>query len=74
MQTSEGKMEDVEMMIKRINNGVYAKVKQLQYTPKIRNNIVKNKAGKILFDNDEVANIWKESLEYLYIGEDINNK
>jgi len=42
--------------MKRNNNGVYAKVKKLQYTPKTRSNIVKNKAGKILFDNDEVAN------------------
>lgn len=46
----------------------------MQYTPKIRSNIVKNKAGKILFDNDEVANRWKVCLEDLYIGEDINNK
>ncbi|XP_050439147.1 craniofacial development protein 2-like [Adelges cooleyi] len=66
--------EDIEMMMKRNNNGVYAKVKKLQYTPKTRSNIVKNKAGKILFDNDEVANRWKEYLEDLYIGEDINNK
>jgi len=46
----------------------------LQYTPKTRSNIVKDKASKILFDNDEVANRWKEYLEDLYIGDDINNK
>ncbi|VVC42424.1 Reverse transcriptase domain [Cinara cedri] len=55
--------EDIEIMMKRNNNGVYAKVKKLQYTPKTRSNIVKNKADR-----------WKEYLEDLYIGEDINNR
>jgi hypothetical protein len=39
--------EDIEMMMKINNNGVYTKVKELQYTLKTRSNIFKNKAGKI---------------------------
>jgi len=45
--------EDIERMMKRNNNGVYDKVKKLQYTPKTRSNIVKNKARKILFNNND---------------------
>jgi len=44
------------MMMKRKNNGIYAKVKKLQSTPKTRSNIVKNKADKISFYNDGAAN------------------
>jgi len=39
---------DIEMMMKRNNNEVYANVKELQYTPQIRSNIVKNQAEKLL--------------------------
>lgn len=52
--------EDIEFMTKRNNNGVYAKVEKLQYPSKTRSNIVKNKEGEILFNNDDVANRWKE--------------
>lgn len=64
---------DIKLMIKRNINRVYAKVKKLQYYPKTRSNIVKNKVGKILIDADEVSNRWREYLEHLYVGEDINN-
>lgn len=62
------------MMMKRKNNGIYAKVKKLQSTPKTRSNIVKNKADKISFYNDGAANKWKEYFDVLYTGEDINKQ
>jgi len=45
----------------------------LQYTLKTRSNIVKNKTGKTLFNNDDVANRWRY-LENLYIAKNINNQ
>ncbi|KAI5755057.1 hypothetical protein M8J77_013699 [Diaphorina citri] len=65
------KSAEIEMMMNRNNNGVYAKVKKLQQNPKTRSNIVKDKDGKFLFD---IANRWKEYLEELYTGEDILNE
>lgn len=62
---------EIETMMARNNNGVYAKVKKLQYEPKTKSNIVKDKSGKILFDNEKVAERWKEYMEDLYKGEEI---
>uniref|UniRef100_A0A8D9DT62 Craniofacial development protein 2 n=1 Tax=Cacopsylla melanoneura TaxID=428564 RepID=A0A8D9DT62_9HEMI len=65
---------EIEYMMNRNNNGVYAKVKRLQYEPKTRSNIVKDKEGKIMFDNEKVANRWKEYMEELYVGQEITNE
>lgn len=56
---------EIEYMMNRNNNGVYAKVKRLQYEPRTRSNIVKDKEGRIVFDNEKVANRWKEYMEEL---------
>lgn len=55
----------------RNNNGAYAKVKRLQYEPKTRSNIVKDKEGRIEFDNEKIANRWKEYMEELYASLEI---
>lgn len=46
-------------------------MKRLQYEPRTRSNIVKDKEGRIVFDNEKVANRWKEYMEELYVGPEI---
>jgi len=65
--------EDIELMMKRNNNGVYSISQKPQYTLETRSNIVTNKAGENLFNNDDVVNRWRDNLEDLYIGEHVNN-
>lgn len=62
---------EIECMMNNNNNKVYAKVKRLQYEPRTRSNIVKDKEGRIVFDNEKVANRWKEYMEELYVGPEI---
>lgn len=57
--------KEIVLMINRHNDGVYAKVKKLQYNPRRRSNIVKSKEGRILFDNEKIAKRWKEYIEEL---------
>lgn len=65
---------EIEYLMNRNNNGVYAKVKGLQYEPSTRSNTVKDKEGKIVFDNEKVAIRWKEYMEELYLGLEITNE
>lgn len=58
-------------MINRHDNGVYAKVKKLQYNLRTRSTTVKSKEGRILNDNEETAKRWKEYIEELYEGEEV---
>lgn len=62
--------KEIELMMNRHNNGIYsnmcAKVKKLQYNPRIRSNIVKSKASRILFDNEKIVKRWKEYIEEQY--------
>jgi len=46
-QWMEENSKEIELMMNRNNNGVYAKVKKLQFDPRTRSNIVKNKEGMI---------------------------
>lgn len=52
----------------------YNKVKNFEYKPKTRSNIVRDKDGKILFENNKVAERWKEYMEDLYRGEEIEDE
>lgn len=52
-------------------NEVYAKVKKLQVNPRTKNNIVKNKEGRILFNNEKVAKRWKECIVEIYEREEV---
>lgn len=61
---------EVDLLLNNTSR-VYNKVKNLQYKPKTRRNIVRDKDGKILFENNKVVERWKEYMEELYQGEDI---
>jgi hypothetical protein len=52
----------------------YAKLKKLEYKPITRSNIVRDKEGKLLFENEKVAERWKEYLKELYEDEDIKEE
>ncbi|KAI5724736.1 hypothetical protein M8J77_006570 [Diaphorina citri] len=65
---------EIEAMMIRNSNEVYAKVKKLQYNPKTKSNIVRDKEGNVLFDNEKVAERWKEYMEELYSGEGITEE
>uniref|UniRef100_A0A8D8RMY9 Craniofacial development protein 2 n=1 Tax=Cacopsylla melanoneura TaxID=428564 RepID=A0A8D8RMY9_9HEMI len=65
---------EIQQLINKHDNGVYSKIKKLQYTPRTKSNIVKDKEGKVLFDNEKVADRWKEYIEELYFGEEATNQ
>lgn len=46
----------------------------MQYKPKTKSNIVRDKEGKILFENSKVVERWKEYMEELYQGREIVNE
>jgi hypothetical protein len=52
----------------------YGMIKSLSRLPKPRSKIIKNRNGKLILDEDEIAKRWKEYIENLYeglIGENI---
>uniref|UniRef100_A0A8D8U352 Craniofacial development protein 2 n=1 Tax=Cacopsylla melanoneura TaxID=428564 RepID=A0A8D8U352_9HEMI len=67
--------EEIEYCLMKNNpDKAYNKVKSLQYTPRTRSNIVKDKEGTTLFEINKVAERWKEYMEDLYEGEEILNE
>lgn len=58
-------------MMERHNYGVNSKVKKLKYNSRTRSTIVKIKEGMILFDNEKRAKRWKEYIEELFEGEEV---
>lgn len=61
-------------LMKNSIDKAYNKVKSLQYSPRTRSNIVKDKEGRTLFENEKVAERWKEYMEELYEGDEIQNE
>jgi hypothetical protein len=59
------------LLIKNNTDRAYNRVRSLEYKPRTKNNIVSDKYGNILFENEKVAGRWKEYLEELYEGEEI---
>ncbi|KAI5739387.1 hypothetical protein M8J77_018683 [Diaphorina citri] len=71
----EHNIKDIELDLLQNNTGkAYNKVKKLQHKSKTSSNIVRDNNGKILFENDKVADRWKEYLEELYEGVEIGNE
>lgn len=58
-RTMDGRNKLRDRIINRHDDGVYAKVKKLQYNPRTRSTIVKSKDGRILINNEEIARRWK---------------
>lgn len=68
----EENCKEIEYCLSKNNaDRAYNKVKSLQTTLSTRSNIVKDKQGNILFENDKVSERWKEYMEELYEGEEI---
>ncbi|KAI5717312.1 hypothetical protein M8J77_003669 [Diaphorina citri] len=68
----EENSKEIEMDIRTNQmDKAYTKIKKLQLKPKTKSNIVKDNNGKILFDNEMVADRWKEYIEDLYDGDNI---
>lgn len=64
--------EEIEKYLLSGNpNKAYTKIKALQYKPKTKSNIVKE--GRILLENENVCDRWKECIEDLYNGEEVVN-
>jgi hypothetical protein len=67
--------KEIETNLKRNNTDkTYNKVKCINYTPKTRSHVVKDKSRKILFKNEKVAEGWKEYMEELYKGDEIEDE
>lgn len=70
----EENCKEIEYCLRKNNTDrAYTKVKSLQPTTRTRSNIVKNKEGKLLFENEQVSDRWKEYMEELYEGEEVSN-
>lgn len=68
-------IEEIEIHLAKNNTDkAYNTVKKLHQKHKTTSNIVKDKEGKILFENEKVAKRWKEYMEDLYEGDEITNK
>lgn len=55
--------KEIELMMNRHNDSIYVKVKKLEYNPRARRNIVKIKVGRILLNNEKIAERGKEYIE-----------
>ncbi|VVC30172.1 Hypothetical protein CINCED_3A019324 [Cinara cedri] len=58
---------------KKILVKTYNKVKRINYITKIRSNVVKYKSGNILFENEKVTERWKEYIDELFRGDEIED-
>lgn len=64
--------EEIEKYQLSVNpNKAYTKIKALQYKPRTKSNIVKE--GRILLENENVCDRWKEYIEDLYNGVEVVN-
>lgn len=71
----EENIKEIEAdMLLNNTSKAYNKVKKMQYKPKTKSNIVRDKEGKILFENSKVVERWKEYMEELYQGREIVNE
>jgi hypothetical protein len=66
--------EDIEQDIESgKTDKAYAKIRALQYKPRTKSNIVKDKEGKILLDEKSVSKRWKEYIEELCDGDEVED-
>lgn len=64
--------KDIEYFLTKNNTDKeYNRIKSLEYKPRTKSNIVRDKYGNLLFENEKVAGRWKEYIEELYQEEDI---
>ena len=69
------KSEDIEQDIESgKTDKAYAKIRALQYKPRTKSNIVKDKEGKIVFDEKSVSKRWKECIEELCEGDEVEDE
>jgi hypothetical protein len=52
----------------------YSKIKSLQYKLKNKSSVIKDKKGNKLISIDEVCDRWKEYIEELYQGKEIEEE
>ena len=65
-QFYEEKCREIELLDKANNPTMYKKIKELNQKPKTTTTSIKDKNGKLLTENDKIAERWAENVEELY--------